>query len=190
MGFMELTHPRLVLLLMYYLQNNIGQQCVNWETLVTLSFDQQECYHFDLVLQVPYARSTSSVNRTPPEASAYNGRPKSPSLMETQQEFTCDLCKVTAMSEIILNAHLQGIKHKSNVESLKASMLFAKDTRPSPLVTCETLSTNGFALVVVFSCDKYFLKIQETSAIFSLRTVEQGYFVIYKEAGGLNIQFL
>ncbi|KAL8554888.1 hypothetical protein ACS0TY_002896 [Phlomoides rotata] len=48
-----------------------------------------------------------------------------------QQEWNCDICKVTTTSETTLNAHLQGSKHRSNCESLKGSKFHAEDTRSS-----------------------------------------------------------
>lgn len=77
---------------------------------------------------------------TSPEARLENRHPETPPLKKTQQEWTCDLCKITTMGESSLNAHLHGSKHKSKIEFLKASLLDAKDTGLSPSVTCETQS--------------------------------------------------
>ncbi|XP_047980658.1 uncharacterized protein LOC125222204 isoform X3 [Salvia hispanica] len=60
--------------------------------------------------------------------------PENTLLKKAEQEWTCDLCKVTMASKSMLNAHLQGSKHKSKLESPKASLLDSKDTGPSPLV--------------------------------------------------------
>ncbi|XP_042005105.1 uncharacterized protein LOC121753888 isoform X3 [Salvia splendens] len=60
--------------------------------------------------------------------------PENTLLNKTEQEWTCDLCKVTTASKSMLNAHLQGSKHKSKLESPKACFLDTKDTGPSPLV--------------------------------------------------------
>ncbi|KAL8541758.1 hypothetical protein ACS0TY_002858 [Phlomoides rotata] len=54
-----------------------------------------------------------------------------PPIKKFQQEWNCDICKVTTTSETTLNAHLQGSKHRSNCESLKESKFHAGDTRPS-----------------------------------------------------------
>lgn len=96
---------------------------------------------------------------TPPQEIADDRRPETPPITKTQPEWTCGLCKMTAMSEIDLNAHLQGKKHKSKLESLKASMLCAKDKGPSPLVTYETQSTNDFALVFYENSLDFFEKL-------------------------------
>lgn len=82
-------------------------------------------------LNGPYAAAEVNV-RMPPK------QPESPLLKKVQQEWTCDLCKITTASKSMLNAHLQGSKHKSNLETSTASLIDAKDTAPSsPLVTCE-----------------------------------------------------
>lgn len=67
--------------------------------------------------------------------------PENTLLKKAEQEWTCDLCKVTMASKSMLNAHLQGSKHKSKLESPKACVLDTKVTGPSPLVICETYST-------------------------------------------------
>ncbi|KAH6773203.1 hypothetical protein C2S51_011607 [Perilla frutescens var. frutescens] len=88
--------------------------------------------------RVQYPQSISSAwvlkDMTPPEASVENRRPETPPHKKTQQDWTCDICNVETMTEIMLNAHLQGSHHKSKLDSLKARMLDAKDTEPSPLV--------------------------------------------------------
>ncbi|XP_042009896.1 uncharacterized protein LOC121758595 isoform X2 [Salvia splendens] len=60
--------------------------------------------------------------------------PENTLLKKAEQEWTCDLCKVTMASKSMLNAHLQGSKHKTKLESPKACLLDSKDTGPSPLV--------------------------------------------------------
>ncbi|XP_042005111.1 uncharacterized protein LOC121753890 isoform X1 [Salvia splendens] len=60
--------------------------------------------------------------------------PENTLLKKTEQEWTCDLCKVTTASKSMLNAHFQGSKHKSKLESPKACLLDTKDTGPPPLV--------------------------------------------------------
>ncbi|KAL8554891.1 hypothetical protein ACS0TY_002896 [Phlomoides rotata] len=54
-----------------------------------------------------------------------------PPIKKSQQEWNCDICKVTTTSKTDLNAHLQGSKHRSNCESLKGSKFHAEDTRSS-----------------------------------------------------------
>ncbi|XP_057787980.1 uncharacterized protein LOC131005173 isoform X4 [Salvia miltiorrhiza] len=78
-------------------------------------------------LKGTYAAAEFKERMTPKE-------PENPLLKKAQQEWTCDLCKVTTASKSMLNAHLQGSKHKSKLESPKGSLLDAKDTGPSPLV--------------------------------------------------------
>ena len=85
----------------------------------------------------------------PPKETPEMRLPETPLLKKSQQELTGGLCKVTTESELMLNDHHQGSQHKSKLETtLKASLLEAKDTGPSSLVTCESQCTN----IIDFSC--------------------------------------
>ncbi|KAH6833112.1 hypothetical protein C2S53_002976 [Perilla frutescens var. hirtella] len=88
-------------------------------------------------LKGKYAAAEEVKETKPPKQTAENRRPVTPPLMKALQEWNCDLCKVTTTSKITLNAHLHGSKHKSNLETLKASKLGAKDTGPSPSATSK-----------------------------------------------------
>uniref|UniRef100_A0A2N9IU18 C2H2-type domain-containing protein n=1 Tax=Fagus sylvatica TaxID=28930 RepID=A0A2N9IU18_FAGSY len=50
-----------------------------------------------------------------------------PDSKEVQKEWTCAICQVTTQSEITLNSHHRGNRHKANYEELKANNLRAKN---------------------------------------------------------------
>ncbi|KAG6421956.1 hypothetical protein SASPL_118516 [Salvia splendens] len=66
--------------------------------------------------------------------------PESSHLNKAWQEGFFDLCKVTTKNKSMWNAHLQGSEHKSKLESLKASLLDAKNTGPFSRLHMEPVS--------------------------------------------------
>ncbi|XP_047946944.1 zinc finger RNA-binding protein-like [Salvia hispanica] len=79
------------------------------------------------------------------DAAEFKGRmppkePESSHLNNAWKPWYCDVCKVTAASKSMFNAHLQGSEHKSKLESLKASLPDAKDTGPFSRLHMEPVS--------------------------------------------------
>lgn len=54
-------------------------------------------------------------------------------LKKVQREWTCAMCQVTTTSEALLNSHLEGKKHKSELEKLKACTQTTKNVQSLPV---------------------------------------------------------
>jgi hypothetical protein len=65
-----------------------------------------------------------------------------PDSKEVQKEWTCAICQVTTQSEITLNSHLRGNRHKANYEELKANNLRAKN-KGFPASTAKKVVQNS-----------------------------------------------
>lgn len=102
------------------------------------------CKIYSLRGYVLFKVYANSEEITPPEASTENRLPQTPPLEKTQPKWTCDLCNVTTTSESTLNAHLQGRNHKSNLDSLKSSLLDAEDAASASWVTFEIETSQWF----------------------------------------------
>lgn len=59
-----------------------------------------------------------------------------------QNEWACDLCQVKCHSEIILNSHLQGRRHKAACEKLKTGFKDLKTACEEVISICDELKTN------------------------------------------------
>ncbi|KAJ0094773.1 hypothetical protein Patl1_16573 [Pistacia atlantica] len=60
------------------------------------------------------------IKRISATAAARSEVPEIPVSKDVQQEWTCSVCQVTAHSEAILKSHIQGRRHRSREEQLKA----------------------------------------------------------------------
>lgn len=59
-------------------------------------------------------------NTTLPEKLTENAFLAPPAIKNVQKEWTCAVCQVTTQSEATLNSHLQGMRHRTKCEELKA----------------------------------------------------------------------